>query len=486
MTVDKTQRARRTFLIYAVASVVLITVALSFPGQSMAKESLKHQVNATVPGQGFADLIEEVEPSVVTIEVEKLARAQLSGHGSDPRADEFFERFFGPRGMNPSQPGPVRGAGSGFVVDEAGYIVTNNHVIADAETVSVRLSDDRQFTAQVIGTDEKTDLALLKIDADDLPATSFGDSDGTRVGDWVVAIGNPFGLGGTATVGIVSARGRDIRSGPYDDYIQIDAPINKGNSGGPIFNTRGEVVGVNTAIFSPNGGSVGIGFAIPANQVQNIVAELKSDGTVDRGWLGVQLQDINEELAEGLGLESQQGALIADVVDSSPAEKAGIEVGDIILGYDGREVLNARALSRIVGASDQDDRVTLEIHRGDERIELEVTLGAADEQDALAGNEQKLSELGLALSPLTDELRDQLGVNADVSGAVIVDINPQGTAAKRGLQRGDILVRADRKPINNPKDLKKVLQLAKKQGRSSVPVLVRRGDAQQFSTLPVA
>jgi serine protease Do len=302
----------------------------------------------------------------------------------------------------------------------------------------------------------------------------------------VVAIGNPFGLGGTATVGIVSARGRDIRSGPYDDYLQIDAPINKGNSGGPIFNTRGEVVGVNTAIYSPNGGSVGIGFAIPANQVQNIVAELKIDGAVDRGWLGVLLQDINEELAEGLGLESQKGVLIADVVDDSPAEHAGIEVGDIILGYDGQEILNARALSRIVGASDQDDRVTLEIHRGDEQIELEVTLGAADTQTALAGKEQELSDLGLALSPLTDELRDQLGVNTETSGAVIVNIDPQGTAAKRGLQRGDILVRADRKPINNPKDLKKVLQQAKKQGRSSVPVLVRRGDTQQFSTLPVA
>ena len=486
MTEMTVQRARRTFVISVIASAVLITGSVVLPGYSAAKNLGETQVTRSVSGEGFANLIEQVEPSVVTIEVDKVMRSQPSGFSGDPRAEEFFERFFGPRGTNPSEQGRMKGAGSGFVVDEAGYIVTNNHVIADADTVSVRLHDDRQFNAEVVGTDEKTDLALLKIDADGLPATSFGDSDGTRVGEWVVAIGNPFGLGGTATAGIISARGRDIRSGPYDDFLQIDAPINRGNSGGPVFNTRGEVVGVNTAIYSPNGGSVGIGFAIPSNQVQDIVEELRNDGMVDRGWLGVQLQNIDEELADGLGLPSQQGALIADVLSDSPAEDAGIEVGDVVLAYNDRDVTNAKTLSRIAGGSDSGDRVTLKIHRDGEAIEVEVTLGSADNPLAMGGTEQKWDDLGLALSPLTDDLRSQLGVSDDVFGAVVVKIDPNGKAAKQGLQRGDILVKADRKQIKTPGDLKLAMKEAKNKGRSSVPVLIRRGDMQRFSTLPVA
>jgi serine protease Do len=489
MTIETKQRVRTTFAMSAIASAALIAGSIALPAYSSANNATNVQPLVTVPETGFADLIALVEPAVVTIEVDKIVQPQLSGFNGDPRSEQFLERFFGSRGMSPPQPDRVQGAGSGFLIDDEGYIVTNNHVIANAERVSIRLPDDRQFTAEVVGVDDKTDLALLKIEADNLTAIDFGNSDAMRVGDWVVAIGNPFGLGGTATVGIISARSRDIRSGPYDDYLQIDAPINMGNSGGPIFNTSGQVVGVNTAIFSPNGGSVGIGFAIPANQVKEIVAELKSNGKVDRGWLGVQLQDIDQELADGLGLESQSGALIADVVADSAAAHAGVEVGDVVLSYNGQEVLNAKSLSRIVGSSDGGDKVTLGVLRGEDNLELEVILGDMVESAKLAGNtanaQQELKDLGLALSPMTDELRNQLGVDSDTSGAVVVNIDPNGLAARKGLRRGDVLVKAGGAPIDGPNDLEKALKTAKKLGRKSVPILVKRGDSQQFSTLPV-
>ncbi len=476
----------KTLAVCTLASAVLIAGSLVLPGHSAENVVSSSTLAAHGMNTGFADLIEQVEPSVVTIEVNKLMRPRLSGFNGDPRAEEFMERFFGFEGQTPSQPRQAQGVGSGFIIDGDGYIVTNNHVIADADSVSVRLSDGRQFSADVVGTDEKTDLALLKIDADDLAVSTLGDSDTTRVGDWVIAIGNPFGLGGTATVGIVSARGRDIRSGPYDDYMQIDAPINRGNSGGPVFNTAGEVVGVNTAIFSPNGGSVGIGFAIPANQVRSIVDELRSKGSIDRGWLGVQLQDLNEDLADSLGLESQRGALVADVVQDSPAKRAGIEIGDVILGYEGQEIKNAKELAKFVGGSDSGDRVSIRLWRNSELIDLDVELGDPETSMAATGNERQLDDLGLTLAPLTDELRRQLNVDPEVSGAVVVKVNPDGKAAEQGLRRGDILMQADRKAIESPGDLEKTLANAKKKGRKSVPVLVKRGDVQQFAALPVA
>ena len=479
-----THHGWKTFAVSTFASAVLIAGSLVLPGHS-APETTEA---AKAPGMspGFADLIERVEPSVVTIEVNKTAQPQRSDFGGDPRAEEFMQRFFGFQGQAPAQPRQAQGVGSGFIIDSEGYIVTNNHVIEGADTVTVRLGDERQFTAEVVGFDEKTDLALLKIDADDLAVSTLGDSDTTRVGDWVVAIGNPFGLGGTATVGIVSARGRDIRSGPYDDYMQIDAPINRGNSGGPVFNIDGEVVGVNTAIYSPNGGSVGIGFAIPANQVRNIVDELKSDGSIDRGWLGVQLQDIDEDLAAGMGLESQHGALVADVVLDSPAQAAGIEVGDVILAYEGQDVKNAKSLARLVGASDSGDKVKISVWRDAGQIDLKVRLGDAETPATVAGTEQKFGDLGLTLAPLTDDLRGRMGLDADATGAVVLKVIPNGKAAENGLRRGDIVVQADRQPIATPGDLEKSMKNAKKNGRSAIPVLVRRGDVQQFTTLPVA
>ncbi len=478
-------RGWKTLAVSSVASAVLFASSLALPGHSAEEQQRSASLRGVAQIGGFADLIEQVEPSVVTIEVRTTMQAQPSGFGGDPRAEEFFRRFFGERGQAPSQPRQAQGVGSGFIVDEAGFIVTNNHVIDGADSVTVRLSDDREFDAEIVGYDEQTDLALLKIDARNLSASTMGDSDSTRVGDWVVAIGNPFGLGGTATAGIVSARSRDIRSGPYDDYLQIDAPINRGNSGGPVFNMDGEVVGVNTAIFSPNGGSVGIGFAIPANQVKGIVDELRSSGSVDRGWLGVQLQNIDDNLAESLGLDSQDGALVADVVKDSPAERAELEVGDIIIGYDGETVANGKELARKVGESDSGDKAVLNILRDGEEIDLKVQLGDAETQMASTGSEQTLKELGMSLAPLTDDLRERLDIEQDVTGAVVLKVDPNGSAAEQGIRRGDILMKVGREVIDSPKVLEKALAKAKKTGRGSVPVLVRRGDVQQFMSVPV-
>jgi serine protease Do len=475
----------KTLAVSSVASAVLFATSLALPGHSAEQQQGSASLCGVAPTGGFAELIEQVEPSVVTIEVRTTMQAQPSGFGGDPRAEEYFRRFFGERGQAPSQPRQAHGVGSGFIVDEAGFIVTNNHVIDGADSVMVRLSDGREFDAEIVGYDEQTDLALLKIDARNLSASTMGNSDSTRVGDWVVAIGNPFGLGGTATAGIVSARSRDIRSGPYDDYLQIDAPINRGNSGGPVFNIDGEVVGVNTAIFSPNGGSVGIGFAIPVNQVKGIVDELMTSGSIDRGWLGVQLQNIDDNLAESLGLDSQDGALVADVLKDSPAARAELEVGDIIIGYDDETVTNGKELARLVGESDSGDNAVLNILRDGKEIDLKVQLGDAETQIASTGSEQNLEGLGMSLAPLTDDLRERLDIEQGVTGAVVLKVDPNGSAAEQGIRRGDILMKAGREVIDSPRDLEKALAKAKKSGRGSVPVLVRRGDVQQFMSVPV-
>jgi len=476
MTTQNKHRTSRVLGIGAILAAATLLV-VTWPNQGHA---------ATPERDGFADLVEQVEPSVVTIEVSKDATVQPMQFNGDPRAEEFFRRFFGERRMGPAEPQPVRGAGSGFVIDTDGYIVTNNHVVEGAENVTVRLLDGSQYTATIVGTDKLTDLALLKIEANDLPAASFGDSDDTRVGEWVVAIGNPFGLGGTATAGIVSARGRDIRSGPYDNYLQIDAPINRGNSGGPVFNMDGEVVGVNTAIFSPNGGSVGIGFAIPANQVDEIVSELKAGGVVDRGWLGVSLQDIDEELSGSLGLESQDGALVAEVVKDSPAQKGGVRVGDVIVKFNDESVSTSKDLARLVGSADSGQKARLDVLRDNDEVRLTVVLGAPENAAATSQPEQDLEELGIQVAPLTDALRAELRVGEDVEGAVITRVAPGSKAAAEGIRRGDILVEVDRTPVSSADDLKDIVSRAKKNGRESVPALVKRGNGQRFAVLPLA
>ncbi len=368
----------------AVGAGVLTFSLLSINGNSIAQPAAP-RTSAAV-GASFADVIDSVSPAVVNIAVSKVDSAAPTSfeystpgpRGQQQFPYEFFERFFDgdPRGQAPQR--RTEGQGSGFLVDASGYIVTNNHVAGGADEITVTLQDGRKFEASLVGSDPKTDLALIKVDATGLPYVAFGDSDKARVGDWVVAIGNPFGLGGTSTAGIISARGRDIQSGPYDDYLQLDAPINFGNSGGPVFNVAGEVVGVNTAIFSPNGGNIGIGFAIPANQAKEIVADLKDNGSVERGWLGVQIQDLDEEIAQSLSLDLSNGALVADVVGDGPAAKAGVQAGDVITRFNEREIDSARTLSRVVAAAAPSVKAKLTVWRDGRSRELTVELGEVE------------------------------------------------------------------------------------------------------------
>ena len=441
----------------------------------------------------FADLIEQVQPAVVNIATKrklKAGPAQFRMNGrpadpNDPQMQEFFERFFG--GPLPGFGGPgreVRSAGSGFVIDAAGYIVTNNHVVEEADEITVTFQDGTRLEATLAGRDPKTDLALLKVEPrKPLPTVALGDSDSARVGDWVIAIGNPFGLGGTATAGIISARGRDIQSGPYDDYLQVDAPINQGNSGGPIFDETGRVIGVNTMIYSPNGGSVGIGFAIPASTVAHVVGELRDDGKVDRGWLGVQIQGLDEDMAAGLGLEDTHGALVADVVAGSPAEKAGLKPGDVVRSYDGKPVREARDLSRAVADTANGSRASIEVLRDGKRLDLTVRIAKLDEGDEplLAGNAAGATggDLGLQLAPAAAQ-------GADGDGALVVGVRPGSAAAELGLAEGDIIRQVGAEPVKSPADVGKAVKQARAADRKSVLLLVERDGRRSFVPLALS
>jgi serine protease Do len=410
----------------------------------------------------FADVIDEVSPAVVNISVRKVARIMPTAdlrrlpRGAAP-FDDFFERFFGAPGAPGyrEMPRDSEALGSGFIIAEEGYIATNRHVIEGADEVFVTLHSGERLPAMIVGQDERTDIALLKIDApDDLAALSFGDSDRARVGDWVLAIGNPFGLGGTATAGIISARGRDIQSGLYDDYLQIDAPINQGNSGGPVFNAAGEVIGINTAIFSPNGGSIGIGFAIPANQAKTIIAELKETGSVSRGWLGVQIQGLDEEIAQSLGLDGTDGALIADVVADGPAGRAGLMPGDVVTELDGQRVDSPKTLGRLVAAQDAGSEVSLTIYRDGRERELAVQLGELDTPAQVASvapsrNDDVTAALGLSLEDLSPADSEALGLDADARGAVVVAVQPGSQAARQGIEPGDVIVQVNQKKVDS-------------------------------------
>ncbi|MGZ9020887.1 MAG: PDZ domain-containing protein, partial [Rhodoplanes sp.] len=348
------------------------------------------------------------------------------------------------------------------------------------------------------GKDDKTDLAVLKIDADRaLPTVNWGNSDKTRVGDWVVAVGNPFGLAGTVTAGIVSSRGRDLGSGPYDDYIQIDAPLNSGNSGGPLFSGDGEVVGVNTAIFTPNGGSIGIGFAIPSNSARKIVAELQQNGSVRRGWLGVAIQPVTPEVAESLGLKKPEGALIATVNEGSPAAKAGLRQGDVVLAFDGTQVTTPRDLSRAVADADVEAKRTLTVWRDKGEIELNVRIGEMPRQ--LASDEDRptnsakphrdgveLSGLGLTLAPIDSGMRARYGLSKDASGAVVASVTEGADAAEKGLQAGDVITRVNQQPVTGPADVVRVVEKAKEEHRKSILLLVERQGDQRFVAVDLA
>ena len=440
----------------------------------------------------FSDIIANVQPTVVNI---STAGQVTKSHASSqeplgPCLRRFLERNHESPFGSPDRH-PVRGVGSGFIIDKLGYIVTNLHVVNNAQSITVTLNDGAQHLAEFIGGDEKTDLALLKIDTgSDLPYVELGESDETRAGEWVLAIGNPFGLGGTVTAGIISARGRDIRSGPYDDYLQVDAPINRGNSGGPLFDLSGRVIGVNTAIFSPNGGSVGIGFAIPSELAAPIIADLRDDGLIERGWLGVRIQSVTEQIAASLGVEELSGALVAAITPESPAANAGIEVGDVIVSFDSRPIDSAKALTREVAAVKPATRLAVTVWRdGNEQL-MTVELGESTPKGTVASTTTTQSpplgpKMGLSVVSLTPETRARFGISDELQGVVVVAINHQNEVARQALQEGDVIVRIGAKMVSAPDDLSSEVQSAVKAERDSVLLLVGRHKTTFFVAIPL-
>ena len=421
---------------------------------------------AATPLPGFSGLVTKVRPAVVTITSTERVTAQESGSPFPPGSpqDQMFRRFFQrPQGSGRSEEHAAKALGSGFVVDAEGHIVTNNHVIDGATKVVVTFDDGTELPARLIGHDARTDIAVLQVEAGKkLPYLALGDSDKALPGDWVVAMGNPFGLGGTVTAGIVSARGRDIGSGPYDDFLQIDAPINRGNSGGPLFATDGTVIGVNTAIFSPSGGSVGIGFAIPSNLVKQVVTQLESNGRIDRGYIGVAAQKIDPAIASALKLASPQGALVAEVQPDSPAAAAGVKPGDVITAVDDQKVSDPRSLARIVADLHADHATDVTILRDGTPQTLKLTTAKLPEQTTEAtATTSPSGRLGLALAPLDEETRDNLGLGRNVKGAVIGEVRPDSPAAAAGLRAGDVITGIGNRPVNSPEEAARAIRSQK-------------------------
>lgn len=459
-------------------------------------------VSARTAPDSFADLAARLLPSVVNISTTQVAKKKQGEGPQAPRFppgspfEDFFKEFFDRQQRNTPQR-RATSLGSGFIIDATGYVVTNNHVIAEADEITVTLHDDSKLKAEVVGRDPKTDLALLKVEpTKPLPAVPFGNSDRTRVGDWVVAIGNPFGLGGTVTAGIVSARQRDINSGPYDDFIQTDASINRGNSGGPMFNLKGEVIGINTAIFSPSGGSVGIGFAIPSNLAQPIIGQLREFGKTRRGWLGVRIQTVTDEIARGLGLPKASGALVASITKGAPAETAEIKVGDVILRFDNKPVEEMRRLPRIVAETDVGRAVEVEIWRQGKLIKLPVTLGEfpEDESKLVAATNApettqkvEIEELGLTLSAITASLRAQYELDDSIQGIIITDVAPGGPAAEKSVQPGSILrkIGRDQEAVKTPDQVRKKVREAVKGGQPAILLLLEAGGNHRFVALGI-
>jgi serine protease Do len=470
------------------------------------------EAGALMPQQSFAPLVKRVLPAVVNISVtEKTGGNMLSEHLPESFRgapfEDFLRRFFDEHGGGRLSPGPFSegpggegdvkriALGSGFIVDPSGIVVTNNHVVGEAAKVEIILQDDTKYPAQIMGRDPRTDIAVLKIKADKaLPYVPFGDSGAAQVGDWVVAVGNPFGLGGSVTTGIISARGRDIHTGQFDDFLQIDAPINRGNSGGPTFNLNGEVIGINTAIYSPNGGSVGIGFAVPSNVAKAVVAQLESGGKVSRGWLGVQIQEITPAIAASLAVQSEHGALVAVVTPHSPGAQAGLKQGDVILAFNGSEVKQLRDLPRLVAAAAPGTNSTVTVWRDGQSSDLHVTLGEAPENRQVAsGNAEQSGEpsgeqstgdqgsaLGLHLAPLTNDLRRELKVGPDVHGVVISGIDSGAVANSLGLSRGDVLVAINQHPVHSPAEAAQQLKEISKSPKKTALLLLNRHGVTQY------
>ncbi len=478
------------------------------------------QVIAAPAPESFADLAEKLLPAVVNVSSVQTAQSRQGNQNPGPEMplfppgspfEQFFKDFFnrnrppggGGRGeAQPRQPDrPERRAqsmGSGFVIDPSGLIVTNNHVIDGADEISITLQDNTTLKAELVGRDESTDLALLRVKPEKpLASVEFGDSDKSRVGDWVVAIGNPFGLGGSVTAGIVSARGRDIKSGPYDDFIQTDAAINRGNSGGPLFNMDGKVIGINTAIYSPSGGSIGIGFSIPSKIAANVVAQLRDFGQARRGWLGVRIQQVTPEIAESLGLKDASGAMIAGVNDGGPADKAKIRAGDIVLKFNGQDVKTMNTLPRIVADTEVGKQVPVVVWRDGKEVTITATLGERPNDTALAAAEPgakgaeaskavDLAGLGMKVAPLGNDTREKFQLGADQKGVVITDVSAGGSASEKNLKPGDVILEVQQNEVASPADVVKRVEAARKQDRKFVLMLIQRPDGVQYVPLSLA
>jgi serine protease Do len=471
---------------------------------SPAQAQVNNEVRKVQQPVGFADIVERVKPSVISVKVnigEKVAKDDTNDDSPFPPGspmERFFRRFGGQDGMPPGMRGGPRGRGvvtgqgSGFFISADGYAVTNNHVVDGADKVEVTTDDGKTYSAKVIGTDPRTDLALIKVEGgSNFPFAKLSDSK-PRIGDWVLAVGNPFGLGGTVTAGIVSASGRDIGNGPYDDFIQIDAPVNKGNSGGPAFDVSGEVMGVNTAIYSPSGGSVGIAFSIPAATVKSVVAQLKDKGTVSRGWIGVQIQPVTSDIADSLGMKKAEGALVAEPQANGPAAKAGIESGDVITSVNGEAVKDARELARTIGGLAPGNAVKLNVlHKGTEKT-VNLTLGQLpNTMEAKADNDNgdrggsssrgtDVPKLGLTVAPANSV------AGAGKDGVVVTEVDPKSAAAERGFKEGDVILEVAGKNVTSAGDVRDAITSARNDNKNSVLMRIKSGGSSRFVAVPLA
>jgi len=481
------------------AAIGVGATALAFSGTSLAAGTppplgLSSPV-PVAPQAGFAPLVSKVKAAVVQIAT--TSRPQMDQDDQDDQDGQMqqqmpqdlpapfgdmLRRYFHQHGGNGGAGMEQHALGSGFIIDPAGYIVTNNHVVDGAHEVSITLTDGNKYKARVVGRDAKTDLALLKIDAGHtLPYVAFGDSDNEHEGDWVIAVGNPYGLNGTVTAGIISAHGRNINEGPYDDFLQIDAPINPGNSGGPLFNTSGQVVGIDTAIYSPSGGSVGIGFAIPSNVAKDIVAQLREHGKVSRGWLGVQMQPLTPALAKAVGLPNDHGVVVDSVVDDSPASRANLQQGDVITAYDGKPITSARDLAMAVADTPSGKSASLTIWRNEHSRSVTVTIGA-EQKSRVAMNDSASGEkpVGMSLEPLTSDMRDQLNLKPTTQGVVVGQVTEGSRADDSGIQAGDVIERVGGTPVSTPAQVADAIHAAEKQKKDALPLLVMRNGVTSY------